>query len=97
MSRFFEMLTNGALSLQHVAQAAGPGAGLVDPDGFVEVRGRQAILSEGRKPRSNVDYRTISWIEPQPQGRQVTFILWSDPTVYSVADVVAWANLLKEA
>jgi len=97
MKRFFEMLSDGALSLQHVAQAAGPGAGYEEPDGFVEVRGRQAILAENRKPDSNVDIRRISWIEPQPQGRQVTFILWSDPTVYSVADVVAWANSLKEA
>ena len=97
MSRFFEMLTGGALTLQLVAQASVPGAGEEDPDGHVTVRGREAIVSEGRKPKSNVNVRRISWIDRHPGGRQVTFILWSDPTVYSTAEVVAWANSLKEA
>lgn len=97
MSRFFNMLTEGALTLQLVAQASVPGAGEEDPDGYVTVRGREAIVSEGRKPKSNVNVRRISWIDQHPVGRQVTFILWSDPTVYSTAEVVAWANSLKEA
>jgi hypothetical protein len=96
---YYEMMAAGGLSFRMSTYPKSQplqSRPTMNAENFVEVRGERAGLEDSRKSQGGENFRMIYWFKEHPDGTQVMYLIGSDPTVYTVDEVIAWANSLKE-